>query len=99
MITRLYGEQDLEHCKINWIPIIHSILNEGKHLNCADILSQNMTDSLKMSLYPPLHFKYIYYISAYLIDVFYCLSSIPNHGMELPVSPTIINSKLCSYSM
>lgn len=60
ILTRLYGEQDPQHYKTKWIPIIHNILNEGKCLNLVEILSQNITQSLKLSLSYPLGYKHTF---------------------------------------
>ncbi len=75
MLTKLHGEPDHKHCKIKWIPIIHNILNEGKWLSWVDILLQNITDSLKLSLSSSPRFKYIICMSTYLID--FVIASVP----------------------
>ena len=69
MLRRLHGEQDPKHCKIKWITIIHSILNEGKHSNWADLLSQDMIDSMKLLVSSPPGFNYIFCISCHSLDV------------------------------
>lgn len=70
ILRRSYGEQELEHCKI-----IHIILNEGKCLKWADLLSQNITDSVRSSVSSPPEFNYIFFMSTYLLDV--VIASVP----------------------
>lgn len=91
MLTKLHGEPDPEHYKIKWIPIIHNILNEGKCLNWVDILLQNITDSLRLSLSFPPRFKYIFCMSTYLIDFFFASVPFPLMKWNYPSDQQLPN--------
>ena len=84
ILRRLYGELDHEHGKIKWIAIIHSILNEGKFLNSIDLLSQNITDLVKLLVSSPPEFNYIFCMYAYLLDVVIALVTFPLMNWNYP---------------
>lgn len=68
-MSRFYGEKDPEHCKVQWIPLIHNIHHESKCFNWADIVSQNIAKALKLSLLSPPGYKQMFCMSILLMDI------------------------------
>lgn len=56
IIFILYGESNPEHCKVEWVPLVHSIFKQSKRFNWACIMSQNLSKEIKLSLASPPRF-------------------------------------------
>jgi hypothetical protein len=77
MLCRLYGEPNALQFKLEWVPLIHHILDKGNIFNWAVILSSNLKRQVEKILTAPPGFTPQFFMSGYLIDAFCAKTHFP----------------------
>jgi hypothetical protein len=68
ILCRLYGETNALQFKLEWVPLIHHVLDKGNIFNWEVILSSILKKQVKKILTTPPRFNQ-FFMSGYLIDI------------------------------
>ena len=77
MLNRLYGQKDFQYMKLEWFPILYSIVLKGTIFNWDVILCISLQDQVKSAQNSPSGLAQGFHIPAYLVDAFYAFSPFP----------------------
>jgi hypothetical protein len=69
MSCRLYGEPNALHFKLEWVFLIHHVLDKGNIFNWVVILSRNLKRQVEKLFSSPPGFTPQFFMSDYLIEV------------------------------
>jgi hypothetical protein len=86
--SRLYGEKDVQHFKLEWVPILYQITKEGSIFNWDQILSANIQQAINKTLESPLRYCVGFLMSSYLVDVVCAKKYFSINEIELVTYPT-----------